>query len=304
MGGVGLSIDFSTRQQSSLPYRLSQVGIADAPKQRKMSKSPEPEPADIVVEDVVKDEDAIEVDGDKDPEPNGRERSPSPRARSLSPARSVSRSPSRSPVRERSDSRDRAKSDSREPRPRRSRSDSRDARRRYSRSRSRDRGDYRRRSPSRDRYRRRSPSPRGHRGRDSGRDSYRDSGRDSYRDSGRDSYRDSGRDSYRRRSPVAPYYNRPRRTPPRSGTTLFVAGLNFVTTEREVEAKFEKFGAVKEARIVRNPVNGESRGFGFVAMKYEEDVDSAIRTLDGAEWQGRRLGVERARNVNPRSGDR
>ena len=31
---------------------------------------------------------------------------------------------------------------------------------------------------------------------------------------------------------MAPYYNRPRRTPPRSGTTLFVAGLNFVTTER------------------------------------------------------------------------
>ena len=43
---------------------------------------------------------------------------------------------------------------------------------------------------------------------------------------------------------------------------------------QEVEAKFEKFGAVKEARIVRNPVNGESRGFGFVAMKYEEDVDA------------------------------
>ena len=42
---------------------------------------------------------------------------------------------------------------------------------------------------------------------------------------------------------------------------------------QEVEAKFEKFGPVKEARIVRNPVNNESRGFGFVAMKYEEDVD-------------------------------
>lgn len=43
---------------------------------------------------------------------------------------------------------------------------------------------------------------------------------------------------------------------------------------QEVESKFDKFGPVKEARIVRNPVNGESRGFGFVSMKYEEDVDA------------------------------
>ena len=50
------------------------------------------------------------------------------------------------------------------------------------------------------------------------------------------------------------------------------AGMS-VSCVQEVEAKFEKFGEVKEARIVRNPVNGESRGFGFVAMKYEEDVD-------------------------------
>ncbi|CAL5220736.1 g2794 [Coccomyxa viridis] len=254
--------------------------------QGRMSASPEAAKADAEDVEVAKADEAVDMrdaEDDKDNEPNGVDRSPSPRPRSASPARSVSRSPvDRSPVRERSISRGRARSDSREPR--RRRSDSREVRRRYSRSRSRDRGDYRRRSPSpRDRYRRRSPSPRGYRG-----------------GGGRDSYRDS----YRRRSPPAPYYNRPRRTPPRSGTTLFVAGLNFVTTEREVEAKFEKFGAVKEARIVRNPVNGESRGFGFVAMKYEEDVDVAIRTLDGAEWQGRRLGVERARNVNPRSGDR
>lgn len=47
---------------------------------------------------------------------------------------------------------------------------------------------------------------------------------------------------------------------------------------QEVESKFEKFGPVREARIVRNPVNGESRGFGFVAMKYEEDVDAVSCT--------------------------
>jgi len=106
-----------------------------------------------------------------------------------------------------------------------------------------------------------------------------------------------------------------------------------------VEAKFGKYGTCKEARIVRNPMNGESRGFGFVAMKYEEarscagpfppthsctplfrktrscwcahactgeadsaaataqDCDDAIKHLDGAEWNGRRLAVERARNI-------
>ena len=69
--------------------------------------------------------------------------------------------------------------------------------------------------PCRDRYRRRSPSPR------------RD--RDRYRSS---RYSPAPRDSHRRRSPIAPYYQRPRRTPPRHGTTLFVAGLNFVTSER------------------------------------------------------------------------
>lgn len=42
---------------------------------------------------------------------------------------------------------------------------------------------------------------------------------------------------------------------------------------QEVERKFGKFGEVREARIVRNPHNGESRGFGFVAMERDEDVD-------------------------------
>lgn len=48
---------------------------------------------------------------------------------------------------------------------------------------------------------------------------------------------------------------------------------------QEVERKFGKFGEVREARIVRNPHNGESRGFGFVAMERDEDVDRVTLTL-------------------------
>lgn len=42
---------------------------------------------------------------------------------------------------------------------------------------------------------------------------------------------------------------------------------------QEVERKFGKFGDVKTARIVRNPYNGESRGFGFVEMADDRGTD-------------------------------
>ena len=45
------------------------------------------------------------------------------------------------------------------------------------------------------------------------------------------------------------------------------------------------------AQIVCNPVSEHA-----IILNHPACVQ-AIRTLDGAEWQGRRLGVERARNV-------
>ena len=42
---------------------------------------------------------------------------------------------------------------------------------------------------------------------------------------------------------------------------------------QDLEKKFEKYGPVKEARIVRNPRSGESRGFGFLIMENDDDVD-------------------------------
>ena len=43
------------------------------------------------------------------------------------------------------------------------------------------------------------------------------------------------------------------------------------------------------------------RGFGFVEMESETDEDTAIETLDGAEWMGRELRVNKAR---PRENNR
>lgn len=45
-----------------------------------------------------------------------------------------------------------------------------------------------------------------------------------------------------------------------------------------MEDKFSRFGDVRNARIVRNPYNNESRGFGFVEMEDETSTDR-VRAL-------------------------
>ncbi|PNW74288.1 hypothetical protein CHLRE_13g602850v5 [Chlamydomonas reinhardtii] len=207
---------------------------------------------------------------DRDREDRGREeryRSASPRRaspvrRSRSPARRRSRSPPRrSPERapEGGDRRDRERRTER-----RSRSRSRDRvlDRDRDRERERDRDRRRSRSRSRDRRRSRSRSPR-------------------------------RRDS---RSPVRYGLPPADRTPPRPGTQLFVSGIDFRVSERELERKFSEFGRVKEARVVRNPFSGQSRGFAFVGMSSTDEAERAARDMHGREWSGRRLQVEIARN--------
>ena len=64
---------------------------------------------------------------------------------------------------------------------------------------------------------------------------------------------------------------------------------------QDVIRKFEKYGNVKEVRIVRK-ITGESRGFGFVEMETPDDAKDVVHHLDGAEWNGRRLKVEVAKH--------
>lgn len=78
-----------------------------------------------------------------------------------------------------------------------------------------------------------------------------------------------------------------------------MAGLNFISTERDVDRKFGKYGRVRDVRIVRHQRSGESRGFGFVEMDNDDDTDRVIRHLNGKDWNGRILLVERARNIRP-----
>ncbi|KAJ5788998.1 uncharacterized protein N7518_006009 [Penicillium psychrosexuale] len=129
--------------------------------------------------------------------------------------------------------------------------------------------------------------------------------RDGYRSNG-DFYRGGGRVRSRSRSPYDDRHYRPnrrqreeerrprrdadvrrgsaasRKSPElnedeRDSRTVFVQQLAARLRIKDLIAFFEKAGPVKDAQIVRDRVNGRSKGVGYVEFKNEESVSAAIR---------------------------
>ena len=86
---------------------------------------------------------------------------------------------------------------------------------------------------------------------------------------------------------------------------MFVGNLSFQTTESDVRAAFEQYGAVESVAIITDRDTGRSKGFGFVEMS-EEDANKAIAGLSGSELDGRALTVNEAKPMVKRDfgGDR
>jgi cold-inducible RNA-binding protein len=76
---------------------------------------------------------------------------------------------------------------------------------------------------------------------------------------------------------------------------LFVGGLPYRTTGDELRDAFAKAGEVTSASIVTDRETGRSRGFGFVEMANDADVQNAISMWNGKEFGGRMLTVSEAR---------
>lgn len=86
---------------------------------------------------------------------------------------------------------------------------------------------------------------------------------------------------------------------------IFVASLNFRTSEEELIELFEQFGAVESAKIVLDRETGRSRGFGFVEMPNAEEGAAAIKELHSSEFDGRQIvckEAEERRNNDRRGG--
>ena len=78
------------------------------------------------------------------------------------------------------------------------------------------------------------------------------------------------------------------------GKKLFVGGLSWNTDDNGLRSAFEQFGTVEDAKVITDRESGRSRGFGFVTFGSEEDAQSAIQQMNGAELDGRSLNVNEA----------
>jgi len=75
---------------------------------------------------------------------------------------------------------------------------------------------------------------------------------------------------------------------------LFIGGLAWHTDENVLRQKFEEFGAVQEAVVVKDRDTGRSRGFGFVRYAQDADAEAAIAAMNNVEFDGRTIRVDKA----------
>ena len=84
--------------------------------------------------------------------------------------------------------------------------------------------------------------------------------------------------------------------------SIYVGNLSYDATRDDINAVFAEYGAVQRVHLPTDRETGRPRGFAFVEMSSEDEESAAIEALDGAEWMGRDLRVNKARPREQRGG--
>lgn len=86
--------------------------------------------------------------------------------------------------------------------------------------------------------------------------------------------------------------------------SIYVGNLSYQVNQEAITEIFGEYGTVKRVQLPTDRETGRLRGFAFVEMNSEAEEQAAIDALDGAEWMGRDLKVNKAkpREERPPSG--
>ncbi|MBW4679131.1 MAG: RNA-binding protein [Microcoleus vaginatus WJT46-NPBG5] len=77
--------------------------------------------------------------------------------------------------------------------------------------------------------------------------------------------------------------------------SIYVGNLSYEVTQEDLVSVFAEYGSVKRVNLPTDRETGRPRGFGFVEMETDAEETAAIEALDGAEWMGRDLKVNKAK---------
>ena len=77
--------------------------------------------------------------------------------------------------------------------------------------------------------------------------------------------------------------------------SIYVGNLSYQVTEEDIRGVFAEYGTVKRVQVPQDRETGRPRGFAFVEMETDAEEAAAIDGLDGAEWMGRDLKVNKAK---------
>jgi RNA recognition motif-containing protein len=81
---------------------------------------------------------------------------------------------------------------------------------------------------------------------------------------------------------------------------LYVGGLSYDTTGDTLKETFAQAGTVESATVIIDRMSNRSKGFGFVEMSSDEEVQKAIEMFNGKELDGRTITVNEARPMEDR----
>jgi len=84
---------------------------------------------------------------------------------------------------------------------------------------------------------------------------------------------------------------------------LYVGNLDYGTTEEELKTHFEQKGIqTKSVTLIKDKYTGRAKGFGFVEVESEDAIQKAVEAMDGQDFKGRKLTVNKAKPPRERSG--